>query len=172
MGVGLIPRRLKIRCEGWFKSIWSYLLLTAGVSSGRWLTKVMSRCLRNKHGINKNTPVITWSTPWWEQIYETVDYFKNIYYLYCLFSLMTKHGSPLFCYFVVCWNYCHYRRLNRRCRVSKYLTVWPDPWWWAVGILESHFLVFKRASFLLWLQLPLYYTHCTKHCFTGSPSVY
>lgn len=56
--------------------------------------------------------------------------------------------------------------------MSKYLTVWPDPRWWAVGILESHFLVFKRASFLLWLLLPLLYnTHCAKHCFTGSSSV-
>lgn len=69
---------------------------------------------------------------------------------------------------------CHDRRLNRCCRVS----VWPDPWWWAVGILESHFLVFKRhpsffdSNFLCCIKtivqsiasqvLPVYIRRCFK----------
>lgn len=41
----------------------------------------------------------------------------------------------------------------------------------AVGILESHFLVFKRASFLLWLWLPLLQHPLYKALLCRSPTL-
>lgn len=126
-----------------FRSKWKYFYWRQTRGSGEWLTKSASCCQRSKHHTNRNTPVATRVTVkpgrWNEFVRQPLKWKKKLINFH---GMLSKDVSvvPAFCWRV--WSV--FKELPWQKDKQMLWDVWPVSWWWAVGILKSHFLVFKR----------------------------
>lgn len=128
--------QLTSRSNALFRSKWKYFYWRQTRGSGEWLTKAASRCQRGKHHINRNTPVVTsvtvkagrWNESVWQPSRRKEELINDV-------SVVSA-----FCWRV--WSV--FKELPWQKDKQMLWDVWPFSWWRAVGILKSHFLVFKR----------------------------
>lgn len=105
--------------------------------------RAASRCQRSKHHPNRNTPVATRVTVklgrWNELARRPFKWKKQLINFPNIFSYDAS-VVPAFCWRV--WSV--FKELPWQKDKQMLRDVWPVSWWRAVGILKSHFLVFKR----------------------------